>query len=291
MPSAILGALADRRVERPDDLAVVEAGERRARTWTWRELDEQSDACADGLLRADVRPGEPVACQLPNWGEFVVIALGTLKAGAVCCPLMPVFARREVGLMLGLARARVLFLPRLFRGRDHPAETSRFADTLPDLRHVIVVDPDGREGDLPHEWQGFTAFVRRRADRARPPTEADPVAQLLFTSGTSGTPKAVTHRSGTLDQAADLEMLRLGLGPADRIFTPSPLAHQTGFLYGMWLALRLGVPQILQPVWDARVALDALNEWRGTFTQAATPFLADLVKAVEGGLPAPRELR
>jgi 3-phosphoshikimate 1-carboxyvinyltransferase len=293
VPSTILDAVAAGSAERPGDLAIVEVGEGPARTWTWQELDEQSDACADGLLRMGVRAGEPVACQLPNWGEFVVIALGILKANTVCCPLMPIFARREVSLMLGLSRARILFLPGLFRGRHHPAEVSRFAGSLPDLRHVIVVDPDGREGmrGLPHGWQGFTDFIREPADRARPPADADPVAQMMFTSGTSGVPKAVTHRSGSLDQAADLEILRLGLGPDDRVFVPSPLAHQTGFLYGMWLALRLGVPQILQPVWDAQVALGALRQWRGTFVQAATPFLADLVKMVEGGQPAPRDLR
>ncbi len=72
---------------------------------------------------------------------------------------------------------------------------------------------------------------------------------------------------------------------------PSPLAHQTGFLYGMWLAIVMGVPQILQPVWDAPRALRALNDWDGTFVQAATPFLADLVKAVEDGRAAAGALR
>ena len=72
---------------------------------------------------------------------------------------------------------------------------------------------------------------------------------------------------------------------------PSPLAHQTGFLYGMWLAIVMGVPQIVQPVWNASRALRALNDWDGTFVQAATPFLADLVKAVEEGERPPAALR
>jgi cyclohexanecarboxylate-CoA ligase len=83
----------------------------------------------------------------------------------------------------------------------------------------------------------------------------------------------------------------LGLGAEDRIFVPSPLAHQTGFLYGMWLAILMGVPQIVQPVWNAPRALRALNDWDGTFVQAATPFLADLVAAVEEGARPPAALR
>jgi 3-phosphoshikimate 1-carboxyvinyltransferase len=91
----------------------------------------------------------------------------------------------------------------------------------------------------------------------------------------------------TLTRAAAMEIRHLGLTAADRVYVPSPVAHQTGFLYGMWLALLLGAPQILQPVWDGEAALRVLRRWEGTFVQAATPFLADLVRAVDedGGQP------
>src|SRR5699024_12170497 len=55
-------------------------------------------------------------------------------------------------------------------------------------------------------------------------------------------------------------------------------SHQTGFLYGMWLALTLGVPQIMQSHWDPAEAVRILHAWEGTFVQAATPFLGDLVR-------------
>jgi 3-phosphoshikimate 1-carboxyvinyltransferase len=80
-----------------------------------------------------------------------------------------------------------------------------------------------------------------------------------------------------------MEVEHLGLGRDDTIFIPTPLAHQTGLLYGMWLAFALGSTQVIQDVWDAHVAARALREWDGTFVQAATPFLADLVRAVESG--------
>jgi 3-phosphoshikimate 1-carboxyvinyltransferase len=123
------------------------------------------------------------------------------------------------------------------------------------------------------------------------PSDPEAIAQLLFTSGTSGEPKGVLHRNDILMRAAAMEIEHLELGAEDRIFVPSPLAHQTGFLYGMWLALLMGVPQIVQPVWNASRALRALNDWDGTFVQAATPFLADLVAAVEAGERAPAALR
>jgi cyclohexanecarboxylate-CoA ligase len=117
------------------------------------------------------------------------------------------------------------------------------------------------------------------------------VAQLLFTSGTSGEPKGVLHRMDVLTRAAAMEIRHLGLTASDRVYVPSPLAHQTGFLYGMWLAFVLGVPQILQPAWDGPAALDALRRWSGTFVQAATPFLADLVSAADQAQLRPEALR
>ena len=135
-----------------------------------------------------------------------------------------------------------------------------------------------------------TLAVDRKVLDAQP-SDPEAIAQLLFTSGTSGEPKGVLHRNDVLMRAAAMEIEHLELGAEDRIFVPSPLAHQTGFLYGMWLALLMGVPQIVQPVWNASRALRALNDWDGTFVQAATPFLADLVAAVEAGERAPAALR
>jgi 3-phosphoshikimate 1-carboxyvinyltransferase len=294
--------------ERPAETAVVDVGTETAegrgmRTWTWRELDAQADSVAMLLLELGVRPGEPVAYQLPNWGEFVVITLAVLRIGAVCCPLMPIFREREIGFMLRRSRARVLFVPGRFRGRNHPAEVAGLLAGQGDsaLEHIIVVGPeaplpDGSllSGSGPHWHSLAPAASRQVADRAaldaRAPAPGAP-AQLLFTSGTSGEPKGVLHRMDALTRAAAMEVRHLGLGDADRIFIPSPLAHQTGFLYGMWLSFILGVPQILQPVWDGPAALRALRRWNGTFVQAATPFLADLVQAVEDTGQAPDALR
>ncbi|XES01409.1 AMP-binding protein [Streptomyces sp. S1D4-11] len=121
-----------------------------------------------------------------------------------------------------------------------------------------------------------------RRTRGIPPAPDD-IAQLLFTSGTTGEPKGVPQSSENLVRAVSMEIGHLGLGARDVVWVPSPLAHQTGFLYGMVLALVLGVPQILQGVWDAKRALRLLNQHEVTFVQAATPFVSDLVKAVEDG--------
>ncbi len=263
--------------ERPDERAVIEiSADGTVRELSWGALKMRSDAVASDLLRLGVLEGEPVAFQLPNRLEFVTIALGTLRAGAVCEPLMPIFRERELSFMLRESGARVLFVPDQFRGRDYAAMATTLRDELPALEHVFVVD-----GHAP------TAH----GAPAAPEPRADQIAQLLFTSGTSGEPKGALHRHDTLMRAADHQIDHFGLTADDVIYIPSPLAHQTGFLYGMWIAIRLGAPQVLQEVWDAEVGLHAMRRFGVTFVQAATPFLADLTRVASDLGQRPDSLR
>jgi cyclohexanecarboxylate-CoA ligase len=296
--------------ERPRELAVVETRDGGDVALTWQELLDRVDRTATLFLHLGVRPGERVAFQLPNCIEFVVVALATLSIGAVCCPLMPIFREREVAFCLRRSGARVLVVPDEARGRHHAgeilsvlSEASIFSRDLPlKLEHVIVSASGRKVHPIPAsdnensvQWLRFQEALRAieidaaALDARR--SEPAALAQLLFTSGTSGEPKGVLHRNDVLMRAAAMEVEHLALTAEDRIYVPSPLAHQTGFLYGMWLAIVMGVPHIVQPIWNASRALRALNDWDGTFVQAATPFLADLVKAVDDGAPPPAALR
>ena len=260
--------------ERPDARAVVEVGAAGSvRELSWRALASEADRVAAGLESLGVGNGGTVAFQLPNRIEFVTIALATLRLGAVCEPLMPIFRERELSFMLRESGAGVLFVPSRFRGRDHAAMAAGLQSELPALEHVVLAD-----GGFAFRAPDGTGQLAARHPRP------DQVAQLLFTSGTSGEPKGALHRHDVLMRAADHHIDHFGLGADDVVYVPSPLAHQTGFLYGMWIAIRLGVPQVLQEVWDAEVGLDTMQRFGVTFVQAATPFLADLTRvAVERG--------
>jgi cyclohexanecarboxylate-CoA ligase len=267
---------------RPDEPAAMEVdGAGQTREMTWGQLLKASDRAAAALLGLGVSPGEPVALQLPNRLEFLAIALGTLRVGAVCEPLMPIFREHELQFMLRASAARVLFVPDRFRGHDHAAMATELQSRLPALEHVVVMG-DGyadllQRSSVPDPAQ----LVDRRPS-------SDDTAQLLFTSGSTGEPKGVLHRHAVLDRAANAHIAHFGLTAGDVIYIPSPLAHQTGFLYGMWIALRLGAPQVLQESWDADLGFDAMRRWGVTFVQCATPFLADLVRvAGERGEPPP----
>ena len=272
---------------RPDELAAAEvdaAGQ--TREMTWAQLLEASDQAAAALIALGVSPGEAVAFQLPNRLEFLAIALGTLRVGAVCEPLMPIFREHELHFMLRASAARVLFVPDRFRGRDHAAMAHELQPQLPALEHVVVMG-DGYADLLRHSPAPDPAQLSARRVGG---TVSEATAQLLFTSGSTGEPKGVLHRHDVLDRAADAHIAHFGLTDGDVIYIPSPLAHQTGFLYGMWIALRLGAPQVVQEAWDAEVGFDAMQRWGVTFVQCATPFLADLVRVARERSQVPEAL-
>lgn len=305
----------------PEGLAVIEVGGPEPVNTTWKELQDEADKVSALLLELGVRTGESVAMQLPNWREFVSITLGAIQIGAVATPIMPVFGPRETTMTLARSRARVVFLPNLFRKRRPALELLDVIDEAKaqkrrlSVEHVVVLRSEARgQGDTPTNqpplpsdamdrvsasewnWRYFdTALESVQVDLEQIVSHApgpDDVCQLLFTSGTTGEPKGVQHPHRTLGLATAMHVAQSGLTSEDRIYIPSPLAHQTGFLYGMLLAFRLGAPQVIQPVWDGTVALEqAFGAAGATFVQCATPFLTDLVDLVEAGAPTPDSLR
>lgn len=259
--------------ERPDAPAVIEAGaDGSRRSYTWAELRAESERVAALLLELGVADGEPVAYQLPNLLEFTAITLGILRIGAICEPLMPIFRERELGFMLRQSEARVLFVLRSFRNRDHLAEAVALQPELPTLTHVLALD------DLSEANPDTTPDASTRAAITARRPHPEQIAKLLFTSGSTGEPKGVLHRHATQVRAAAAHIQHFGLTADDVIYIPAPMAHQTGFLYGMWMALQLGATQVVQPIWDGAVGFEAMRDTGVTFVQAATPFLADLVR-------------
>lgn len=288
--------------ERPGKVAVVDSSRGRQVVLDFAALRRRVDRLAVGLVAAGVRPGEPVSFQLPNWWEFVALQLALVRVGAVSCPLMPIFRARELTFILRQTGTRFLVVPDRFRNTDHAALAAAIAPALPRLERVYVIagaHPDA-EPVLPAAPEGlFRPFhdllapVPPSVPTTRAPARPAPdeVTQLLYTSGTTGEPKGVLHTHRTLLDALDLQIRHFDLGGDDVIFVPSPVAHQTGFLYGFWLALHLGASAVYQDVWSGEVAHALMDQWGVTFVQAATPFLDDLCDAAARRGRGPARLR
>ena len=249
--------------------------------YTYEEMDRMARRIAVGLSRLGVRRNDVVACQLPNWWQFTLTYLACSYIGAVMNPLMHIFRERELGFMLKHGEAKVVIAPRQFRGFDFEAMYTSLQASLPDLKHVVVVDGDGPNSfeallSKP-EWEKESdAEEILRQNRPGP----DDITQLIYTSGTTGEPKGVMHTANTLMSNIIPYAERVKLGSEDVVLMASPMAHQTGFMYGLMMPIMLKARAVLLDVWEPKKAVDIIIEEQCTFTMASTPFLTDLTRSV-----------
>jgi cyclohexanecarboxylate-CoA ligase len=277
----------------PDKLAIVGYRADRpkeARRFTYRELGDMVERAAGALRGLGVGHGDIVAVQLPNWWEFVVTALACGRIGAVVNPLMPIFRERELSYMLGFAEVKVLVVPKLFRGFDHEAMAEGMRAALPKLEHVIVVDGTGANAFERRLLQG-SVRVPPASSVAESALQPDDLAVLMFTSGTTGSPKGVMHTSNTLIACLNALSGRFGLDSDDVMHVASPMGHMTGYAAVMLLGIRLASTIVLQDVWEAKQGVTIMGTEGVSYTAASTPFLTDICEAVAGGLPRPTRLR
>jgi len=275
----------------PDKTALVALSVDRGthRSLTYRELATLADRIAVGLSRLGVERNDVVSCQLPNWWEFTLVYLACSRIGAVMNPLMHIFRERELSFMLAHGRSKVAIVPKQFRGFDFEQMLRGLQPALPDLRHVLAVGgegPDSFEARLTAPAWEREADAREILTRSRP--HPDDVTQLIYTSGTTGEPKGVMHSANTAMSNIVPYAERMRLSADDVVLMASPMAHQTGFLYGLMMPIMLQARAVLQDVWDPARAAELIREQGATFTMASTPFLADLARTVsQSGMPIP----
>ena len=152
-------------------------------------------------MATGLEPGDRVGVWAPNIAEWVIAALGALGAGGVLVPLDTRFKGAEAAFVLGRSGARFLCTVNGFLGNDYVAMLREAGPRPEALEHVVVL-----KGDAPGGTVSFADFLARAGDvtpeaaHARADAVApDDVADIIFTSGTTGKPKgAMTTHAQTL---------------------------------------------------------------------------------------------
>ncbi len=268
---------------RPAKLAVVDRGGRSRHDW--RQLDDDVTRLAAWMAGRGVRGGDVVSIQLPNCYEFVVAAVATQRLGAVINPLLPIYRRKELLHVLTVARPKVICTPASYRGHDHLGDTARIiGDAGQKVMHVVVdderpaaVDPV----DGPTVWFADALESAPVLPAGAREEEAGAVSELIFTSGTEASPKAIMHTEQTANFSVRTAHRALGMGADEVVWMPSPIGHSTGFNYGVRFAVFHGLPLVLQDRWDPKAAFDLVAAEGGSYTLASTTFLQDLVVEAE----------
>lgn len=235
-------------------------------------LRERVVQAQQALHESGVQRGDVVSMQLPNWWEAVAFAHAVWGIGAVLNPVTPIYRASELRMIFNVARPTLVITPGVYREVDY-AEMSRSAlkdASLPG--RVLSIRDFGRTagvfetGDLGKDLEVYD--------------DCDEISVLMFTSGTTGTPKGVLHSQRTLSYEAWSIADRFSLTRCP-VFMPSPLTHITGLLYGVLLPLIVDGTVVLLDRWDPSSAVSEIEANRCTFSIGATPFLAGLVTAYE----------
>ncbi|PFH19343.1 cyclohexanecarboxylate-CoA ligase [Burkholderia sp. JKS000303] len=268
----------------PDKIALIATSVEDGATtrFTYREMATLADRIAVGLTRLGVGRNDVVSVQLPNWWQFTLTYLACSRIGAVMNPLMHIFRERELSFMLNHSCSKVMIVPKRFRGFDFERMMLGLKGDLPHLQHVVVAggETDGQPGANSFEALLSGPRWEQESDagtilgRHRP--GADDVTQLLYTSGTTGEPKGVMHTANTLLSNIVPYAEAMRLGGSDVVMMASPMAHQTGFMYGLMMPIVLHATAVLQDVWQPKTALEVIRAERATFMMASTVFLTDL---------------
>jgi cyclohexanecarboxylate-CoA ligase len=205
-----------------------------------RALEDLVARLAGGLRGLGVRRGDVVAWQAPNWWEVVVLYRAVWRLGAVAAPLHHLAGAADVDRML-TAISPTVWLPREeVRGEGFAA--------------LLATSP-------------VTTSAARPAD----------LAAVVFTSGSTGGPKAALHTQRSLAYKARIMVATHALRRRDAILMPAPLAHVSGLLNGVLVPGAGAFATHLVERWDAGRALDTIARERITFMVGPTTFFVGLM--------------
>ncbi len=256
-------------------------------TLTADELRDAVARCRAGLAALGVGRGDRVAAYLPNVPETIVAFLATASLGAVWSSCAPEFGVRAVVDRLSQVEPRVLLTVDGYRygdrDIDRAGEVAAVRDALPGLEAVVVVPYLRDEAGAPRAVPGAIAWHALLGDPGTPPPPLafervpfDHPLYILFSSGTTGLPKAIVHGTGgILLEHCKALALHTDLGPDDRFCWYTT----TGWMMWNYLVSGLAVGSTLvlfdgNPAWpDLRTLWQLASDERVTYLGLAAPFL------------------
>jgi len=204
-----------------DDIAIFFRAEDQAEyQLTYRQLYDQVASVAEWLRTKGLTAGDRVAAYMPNMPETVVAMLATTSIGAIWTSTSPDFGEESVIDRFGQTEPKILFTVDgyFYNGKkiDLSAKVKTITTGLPSLNSTVLVNLAGLSNDLAVvHWNDIIANSVDRID-FHPSHFNDPL-YVLYSSGTTGKPKCITHRvGGVLLQHLKEQMLHSDIRPGDR---------------------------------------------------------------------------
>lgn len=253
--------------ERPDHPALI-AGER---TLTYGQLHARVDAATAALQGLGVAAGTRVALVLGTTIEFVEAYAAVLRAGAAFVPLLPGLAPDELRHALADAGATVAIV-----GPERATDVAGLREQLPDLQHLVVVGADVHDA---HDYETLLADAGKPTAVTR---DADDLAALVYTSGTTGRPRGAVLTRGNLAANQDQSLAgRFEVGGDDVVLLVLPLAHIYALNVGLGTSVTVGATMVLVERFEPAQTLEVIARHGVTVVLGAPPMY---VAWLESGL-------
>ncbi|HLP68974.1 MAG TPA: acetate--CoA ligase [Rhizobium sp.] len=229
--------------------------------FTFADLKDQTNRFANVLASLDIGKGERVYALLGRVPELYIAALGTLKAGAVFCPMFSQFGPEPVKARMEIGDARLLVTSAaLFRRK-----VAGWCSELTGLAHVLIIDGDGEPPQGTSDLRKLMAEASPRFEVAR--TVPEDMALLHFTSGTTGRPKGAVHVHEAVVAHHVTGRIALDLHPDDIFWCTADPGWVTGTSYGIISPLTNGVTMIVDEAefdaerWYGILEAERVNVW------------------------------
>jgi acetoacetyl-CoA synthetase len=251
---------------------------------TYDELRDQVGRARAGLIRAGVERGDAVVAYLPNVPECVVLFLAAASIGATFASCSPEFGTQSVVDRFTQLHPKVLVTVDGYRHHGKPVDKRQVVEIvrskLPELTHTVhlpYLGDDPIEGALP--WSQFMANPEPLLFEQ---VDVDHPVYVLFSSGTTGIPKAIVHGHGRiLVEHLKTMGLQLDLGAEDRLLAPATTSWMV-WNFGI-SALALGGSLVCfdgDPLWPTPVELwRVAEETRATIVNTGAAVLLHAMKA------------
>lgn len=240
---------------------------------TCADLQDKARRLATALLELGLGKGDVVILQLPNIPQLLVAFHGVQMMGGVPAMVHMPYRAAELAPMLNHIGARAVVCFNGQDGYDAAATFLELKDAVPSLDAVIVA-----AGDAPGDAILLDRLLETEAAPiADPPTAADP-ALILFTSGTSSSPKAVVHAYYTLCASARVSAEDMGIRDGDIVLCAPAFTHAFGLVCSL-IYLYAGATAALMPAYTPPVLADCIRDTGATVICVGPAHIAANMKA------------
>ncbi len=250
---SITDAIASHAKWRPERTALV-CGDQRVK---WREFNQLVDRVANGLIKGGLSKGDKVSVLMLNSNEMLEIMMGTVKAGGVIVPLSVMLTTESLATMINDSDSHFVFAG------------AAFAPMVDSIRRALVSVPQENffiVGDEVVSWLNYERW--RDGSPDAPPhvrLTPDDDFNLIYSSGTTGTPKGIAHTHYARQQSAFILAIEFRFDVNSIAVVTTPL-----FANGTWImmlpSLTIGSPMVVMPQFDPKEFLDIVKRERATHT-------------------------